>query len=189
MGAMLPRGPIDRLHTAALGVWIGALGMIGAGAPLVFVTLRTLDPSLPEYQAYGGPHYLIAGGKIVHRLFAVCDGVQIACLVTAELTFLLTRRARARGAGLVRGGILAALAGLLAYRLLVLDPAIEPRLREYWDAARAGDTALAAAARATYDAGHRIENILFGITAALVVTALALAIAQRRNPAHAAPAA
>jgi hypothetical protein len=182
------RGWTDRLHTAALGTWLGALVTIGAGAPLVFITLKALDPTLAEYRGYDGPHYLIAGGHIVRRLFAVCDGIQIACLVLAELTFLFGPRTAPHAVRFLRGMVLAALTGLLAYRLLILDPAIEPHLRAYWDAARSGDAVVAGAARAAYDAGHRTENALFGITAALVAAALVLAIAPRRNYPHGAQA-
>jgi hypothetical protein len=179
---------LGRLHATALGVWLGALVLTGAGAPLVFITLRSLDVRLPGFAAYQGPHYLIAGGHIVRRLFAVCDGVQIASLVLAELTFLFGPRS-ARALHRARGIVLAALTGIVAYRLLILDPALEPHLRAYWQAAREGNADLVATARASYDAGHRAENVLFGITAALVALALTLALPSRRNPSHGAQAA
>jgi hypothetical protein len=173
-----------RLHAASLGVWLGALVLIGAGAPLVFITLRGLGVRLAEFGSYEGPHYLIAGGQIVRRLFAVCDGVQIACVVVAELMFVFGPRSGPRLLRRARGVVLASLVGIIAYRLLILDPALEPHLRAYWQAAREGNAELVASARAAYDAGHKTENVLFGITAAGVLVALVLAIVQPRVRAH-----
>jgi hypothetical protein len=178
------RSWIDRLHTTALGIWLGALILIGAGAPLVFLTLHRLEPRLPGFEAYDGPHYLIAGGQIVHRLFSICDGVQIACIILAELTFLLCARRGSRTLRRIRGTILAGLVGVLAYRLLILDPGLEPHLRDYWQAARDGNAELAASARAAYDAGHKNENTLFGVIAAGVLTALVLAVIPPAQGSH-----
>jgi hypothetical protein len=50
----------EGLHIACLGIWLGALTMMAAGAPLVFRSLETLEPLLADYLAYREPHYRIA---------------------------------------------------------------------------------------------------------------------------------
>jgi hypothetical protein len=166
----------DRLHIGALGIWLGALILMGAGAPMVFSALRSAAPHLPEFSAFDGPHYLIAGGQIVRRLFGVCDGLQVACAIVAEVTFLVGGREGRRAWRIARGVFLAGLVGILAYRLLILEPSLEPSLRDYWAAARAGDAGAVLKHKAAYDAGHRLENVLFAATGLLVLAALAAGV-------------
>src|SRR5690349_21676927 len=53
---------VQTIHVVAAGVWLGSLVMTGAYAGLVFRTMRTLNPSLPDFGAYPGEHWRLAGG-------------------------------------------------------------------------------------------------------------------------------
>jgi hypothetical protein len=170
----------ETIHAAFLGLWLGALVMIGFGAPATFITLRGLDPSLPQYARFESPHYLIAGGHVVRRLFGICDTVQVIAAITVVLTFgvIAASRIVPRKHIILRAIFLAGLILLLTYRFFLLDPGLTETLDAYWAGAAAGDNPRALELRAQYDAGHRLESRLFAITAALVLGLLITAFAS-----------
>jgi hypothetical protein len=170
-----PRRLAEGLHMAFLGLWAGALIMVGIGAPLVFITMRQLDPALPEFASYSGPHYLVAGGQVVRRLFGICDILQgIAVIAAAATLAIIARRTGVRGLTALRLLLAAALTILLAYRFIILSPDLSATLLTSWDAARSGDTERASQLRAIYNQGHQFEQRLFGATAIMVLAMLAL---------------
>ena len=61
--AEMPRcaAAAEGLHLAALGAWLGAIVVSGAAAAIIFPTMRSLDPRMPEFGSYQGPHWMIAG--------------------------------------------------------------------------------------------------------------------------------
>lgn len=178
-GRLLAEG----VHIACLGIWAGSLAMIAAGAPLVFNTLKPMEPLLADYLAYREPHYRIAGGHIVQRLFAVCDMVQASMALIAGLALIWVAIGR-RGAtllALLRVVLLLATVGILGYRFNLLDPKLAAQLDAYWQAAAAGNTLVAEELRAVYDRGHAFERKLFAATALLVLTMLWLALVSLRR--------
>jgi hypothetical protein len=165
----------EGVHLLCLGLWLGALVMLAAGAPMVFRVLREQDPALPGFASFQGPHYLIAGGKIVERLFSVCDMLQSIAAIGAVVTLAVAcRRLRGRRAvSLVRLGVLVAVFAVLGYRFFLLDPGLTGTLYDYWAAAARGDNEAASRLRAVYDAGHAFQRKLF---AAIAMGVLALVI-------------
>lgn len=165
------RGLAEGVHITFLGIWLGALAMIAASAPLVFRTMEGLEPMLADYLAYREPHYRIAGGHIVQRLFAVCDLLQTVSALMAGLSigFIALTSRRLRGLNLARAIALIVLVGILAYRFYLLDPELRLQLDAYWKAAAAGGGQATEDLRAVYDRGHGLERKLFGATALLVL--------------------
>jgi hypothetical protein len=170
----------DAVHVAALGIWAGSLGLAITAAAVVFPTLHDLDPHLRAFDAYTGPHSIIAGGQVANRVFLVSDIVQFACVLLAGLTFgiaimwlgLSVRRVST----FLRAALLLGLVGVLAYRFGVVQPEWDEHLRLHWDAARAGQNDAAAAQKAYLDAAHPLQSQLMGATGALVVVSLVLAV-------------
>lgn len=170
----------ESIHMAALGIWLGALVITAASAAMLFPTMHRLEPSLPAYALYNGPHWLIAGGQIVSRMFLACDVAQIACLLTAGITLgvsiMWLGLSQRRVSTFLRVALLLLVLGVLAYRLGFLEPQMTQNLRAYWTAAAQGDNEAAAKFKAVFDAGHPVQSRLLGLTAALVLALIGAAV-------------
>lgn len=177
---------LEAVHLAALGVWLGALLMTGAGAAVIFPALRDLDPALPAFAASPGPHWQIAGGHIGQRMFFAGDLIQVACVFLVLATGVPLMLGHGAGRlGALRALLMIVLLGVMTTRLGVLGPAMARQLADYWEAARAGDREAAASARAAFDARHPLATGLLGASAALVAAlmiASMVSIARTRPP-------
>ncbi|MEX2220047.1 MAG: hypothetical protein WD749_14950 [Phycisphaerales bacterium] len=182
-----PARVLETVHAGTLGVWLGVLVMTGAGAAVVFPEMRSLDPRLPDFAAYGGEHWLIAGGRVAQRLFTVSDIAQLGlfCVFVATFTAMVLGRALAPRWREFRLALALLLLGVLAYRFGVLGPRMASDLGEYWSAARAGDGETAARAKAAFDADHPLGSRLIGASAALVALSLIASLVSlgRASPA------
>jgi hypothetical protein len=170
----------ESVHIAALGVWLGALLLAGTAAAMTFPVLKDLNPSLPRFARYDGPHWLLAGGHVVQRVFLALDLAQFVCVVVAgaTLTLALVRQGLSlrRGTTFVRIALLLALVAILSYRLGFLEPRMQGTLREYWAAAEAGNNAAAAGLKEAFDQGHPVERTLLTVTAGLVLASIIAAV-------------
>lgn len=171
---------VEAVHVAVLGVWAGALVLGGAAAAIVFPVMKNLDPKLPTFAKYDGPHWMLAGGQVGQRVFFVLDVVQFACVILSGATLVLALvkfglNVR-RVSTFVRVAVLLGLIGVLAYRLGFLEPRMQEALKSYWAAAQAGDNEGAARFRAVFDGGHPIETTLMSVTLGLVVAGLIAAV-------------
>jgi hypothetical protein len=175
----------DHLHTASLGLWLGALGMSGAAAAIVFPTMKDLDPKLAAYAGYEGSHTMLAGGHIAWRVFMVGDIVQYACVLVAGVTFgiavMWLGLSVKRVSTFVRALLLLGLVGVLAFRFGVLQPGWDHDQKTYWDAAKAGNTAAAEQAQALLHDSHPVQERFMAITAGLVLAALGMAVFTGRE--------
>ncbi len=162
-------GPLDTLHAAAAGIWIGSVGMVGTLAAIAFPTMKKLNPTVPEFAAVGD-HWKIAAGSVANKMFVVADSVSLACclICLATLGFGLAIRVKrgrehARSAlWLFRALVMTIAAGCLAFQLFVLAPRMAANIHTFWDAARAGDVPAATAAQAAFDADHpTASNVIF----------------------------
>ncbi|MFK7883039.1 MAG: hypothetical protein AB8F26_02505 [Phycisphaerales bacterium] len=165
----------ETVHIAALGVWTGALVGAGISAAVVFPTVRDLDPALPEYTAYEGPHWMLSAGMIASRVFLITDIIQFVCACLAVVGFGLAVFVGkpARNWGLFLRALLLGLAFLaVSYHLLMLMPAMQSDLRQYWNAALAGDTATAEQFRQAFSDRHQSASRSIGGTALATLGAL-----------------
>lgn len=183
---------LESLHLAAVSLWLGALVLAGATAAIAFPTMSRLDPRLPEFAAYPGPHHRIAAGQVMQRVFLVTDLVQVGAVFVAgvALSVLILRGhvALTRPMTVVRAALLLGVLGLLGYKLFVLDPRMSLSLRAFWSAAAEGRLEDAEAARRAFDADHprasAVLSVLAGGVLALIVCgirALATGAEERRQ--------
>jgi hypothetical protein len=170
---------LESLHTAALGVWLGALLTVGGIAAVAFPTMKSLAPVLPGFRVPVEDHWSIAAGHIMNPSFFA---VMIAGIVLGATALLAWK-----GIGTLRR-IVTLLALLLAVGTLVgLGLPMRANLDLYWSAARAGETEAAAQSKAKFDALHPWSSRAMGTQAGLVALALVMAIASRRAVGKAAP--
>lgn len=132
--------------------------MAGAAAAIIFPTIRDLDPSLPDYASFTGPHWKLAAGHVASRIFLVADAVALGCLIVSGLTLGLVvaskepwRQAWTTGIRLV--ALFGALS-LLTYSFFFLGPRMNTNMRSYWDAAEAGNNEAALQYQAAFDKDH-----------------------------------
>lgn len=176
-------GPLDTLHAAAAGIWVGSVAMVGTLAAIAFPTMKKLNPTVPEFAAVGD-HWKIAAGSIANKMFVVADSVSLACCLICLATlglglFIRAKRGREHVRVLLwilRSFVMTIAAACLAYQLFILAPRMAENIHTFWDAARAGEVAKATAAQAAFDADHpTASNVIitmFGAALALLVGAV-----------------
>ncbi len=171
------------MHLASLGVWAGVLGGAGIAAAVAFPTVRDLAPSLPAYEAYAGEHWMLAAGMVASRVFVISDVVQFVCTFGAIIGFGLAVAFGGYLKGDRRSWLLffrALFLGLafisVAYHLLILMPSMQHDLRQYWDAALAGETETAERFRQAFADRHPDASRSLGLTALAALTTLLLGV-------------
>jgi hypothetical protein len=166
----------ESLHVAALGVWAGALVVVGGVAAMAFPTARDLDPSVPAFAAYDGPHWQVVGGKIMNPAFLLVDwiGVGALAIAAATLAALVATGSSSlrRVATAVRALALAALAIVTLHTVLIARPEMQRELHAFWDAAQAGEAASAETHKAAFDRLHGPASTMLAAQLALVLLAL-----------------
>ncbi len=166
----------ETVHLASLGVWLGALGMTGGVAAVVFPTMESLDPSLPAYAAYDGPHWSLAAGALMARVFTISDIVALVAASAALVTFALRAAGGfhlGRVATALRAAALLAAIGLLSWWLFLLAPEMDSQLKAYWAAAEAGRNEIAETHRSAFAEAHPLASNIFKAESAAVAVALA----------------
>jgi hypothetical protein len=165
----------ETVHLAALGLWLGALVMSGAVAALVFPLVRDLDPTLPVFAAYEGPHWRLAAGRIAAQVFAVGEIIGLVCLLLAGVAFgvsaVLAGKARARVMA-VRAAAMLLLIGAFGYQFFVLSPRMGSSLGAYWRAAAEGRTADALSHAEAFGRDHPTATSLMAATTFFALVAL-----------------
>jgi hypothetical protein len=177
----------ETVHVVALALWLGFVVAAGTFAATVFGVTKDLDPRLPGYESYTGEHYLIVGGKMAQTVFFVTDIVQFACTLLAVATLIAVfgiRRAESRRpAMLVRMSSVVVAMAAVASLLMIVNPKITSATRAYWEAARAGDTALALSHKAIAGDTHPYASALMVTAAVSVLLALVAAVWSLARPA------
>lgn len=178
------------VHVLALAAWAGAVLMSAAVAASVFPLMKSLDPIVPSYAAYTGPHSFIVAGHVAARTFLIADIIQFAAALLALASFaalvLVAGRAMHRALLALRGITLSAAVSTLAFQLLVLAPRMNKTLGEYWSAAQTGDNPRAATLRADFQLDHPTASGLLAAIGLSVLASLVLALlaeSTRDNPA------
>jgi len=164
------------LHVLSLCLWGASVLSAGLAAAIAFPTMKALDPRLPAYARYDGDHWMLAAGTIANRVFEVTDVVQMvtaAVAVATAIALMAIRVCAGRSmATLVWLGAVAVAAGVLGYTLIVLRPGMAVDLHAYWDAALAGNTPAAEAARQEFSGEHPTASNLMAATAGAVLVAI-----------------
>ncbi|RNC81928.1 MAG: hypothetical protein ED559_09130 [Phycisphaera sp.] len=165
--------------------------MTGAAAAVIFPVVKTLDPTLPEYAAYTGPHWRLAAGHVASRIFLISDAVQLGCIIITGLTLgVIALSAEAWAKPIVTGlriiSLLAAIS-LMTYSFAFLGPRMNTNMVNYWDAAKTGDNESALAHQQAFDKDHpTASRVMVGsfLCALLLNTSGAFAAsgASNRNP-------
>ncbi len=179
---------LETVHLTFVGLWLGSLAMAGAAAAIIFPTVRDLDPSLPAYAAFSGPHWKLTAGHVASRIFLVADAVSLGCLIVAGLTLGAVvaskepwRRPIATSVRLL--ALFGALS-LLTYSFFFLGPRMNSNMLSYWDAAQRGDNAAALGFQDAFDADHpRASTVMtasFGCVLLLMVSGALAATGQAR---------
>lgn len=181
-------GPLDTLHAAAAGIWIGSVAMVGTLAAIAFPTMKKLDPTVPEFAAVGD-HWKIAAGSVANKMFVVVDSVSLACCLVCLATLGLSlsirvKLGRPRSAlWIFRTLAMTIAAGCLAYQLFILAPRMAENIHTFWDAARAGEVAKAATAQAAFDADHpTASNVIFIMFAGALALLVGAVIESKGEP-------
>ena len=166
----------ETVHTVALAIWLGVVVAAGATAAIVFPAMKALSPRLPEYAAYDGEHWPIAGGHIMVPVFLFADIVQFVCALLAALTLvgllLLVKIPARRPAVILRMLALAVAIASLTSMLLIVTPRFNAAVTQFWDAAKAGDSKAAQIHKAAADDIHPLASKLLSLTAGAVFVAL-----------------
>jgi hypothetical protein len=172
------------LHLFILALWLGLILAIGASAAVIFPAIKSLDPSIPDYAAYTGEHWLLLAGVPASRLFAGLDGLSVAALFLAVLTaFLMQRESEKMWVLVARWALLALLAAAVIYQTSVFHPKMFGELTKYWDAAKLGDNTLANTHRDAFRALHPDSTTLLATVAALITFLAILTMsAMARKP-------
>ncbi len=164
-------------HLVSLGLWLGTVVMSSAAAAVIFPTLKRLDARLPAYEAYDGPHWLLAAGEVAERVFLIGDLVQFPCAIVAVVTLgLLIGVFRVRGPRVslaLRVLGLTVAAAALAAQLLIVSQAMNRAVTLYRAAALAGETETALRHQAAFNDLHPIARILMATVMVSVLVALA----------------
>lgn len=164
---------LESLHTAALGIWLGALVTVGGIAAVAFPTMKALSPILPGFRVPEQDHWSIAAGHVMNPAFFA---VMIAGIALGFVSLIAWR-----GMGMLRRAI-AVLSLVLAVGTLAgLGLPMRTHLDDYWSAAQAGEIEAAAAAKSSFDALHPWSSRALGTQAALAAAGLVMAIFAQRS--------
>ena len=173
--------PTATLLLVALAAWLAAIAAAGASAMAAFSALPRMGISVAGTEAFfaGDTAEMgrYAAGRMMAPLFLTADWVQFtASSLAVGCAVRIGRLGGFRGLRPATWAFAVALgtsALLLAWRAWTA-PAMNADLLAYWNAVEAGDRETAAAARASFDAAHRLADGAFRIQAITVAAALAL---------------
>ncbi|GJQ29781.1 MAG: hypothetical protein HBSAPP03_16650 [Phycisphaerae bacterium] len=165
----------DALCLASFALWLGVVIMSGIVAAVAFPTMKSLNPSLPDFAAYPGEHWTIAAGHVARRVFDLGAMLQAGCAAIACVTLTgsaLGDPRRPRRIPFARAIALLLAVGILGYWRLSLTPTMDADLDAFWAAARAGNTESADAHKAAFNAAHPVAARTLSFTALFVFAGL-----------------
>lgn len=167
------RGFVEVAHMAVLGLWLGVVLTVGMFAGIVFPMMHRLDPRLPAFESFDGPHWTIAAGQVANQGFAIAAFAQLGCGFAALLSYVLVAKWLMRRVPavcvLARQLTLLFVVGCLIYNFVALRPRMRDNVEAFWKAAEAGRNEEAKKYQAAFDADHPVATRVFGMTAAGLV--------------------
>ncbi|GIW73569.1 MAG: hypothetical protein KatS3mg103_0091 [Phycisphaerales bacterium] len=172
---------LEAIQAAAWAAWSAALLVTGATAYFIFTLLKELDPSLPGYAQYQGPHWRLLGGYVAERLFLGADVVGFLAVCLGGGTFALGcwkgRPQPRTWTAASRAVLILAMIGLTTYRFAMLQPQMQQAVTAYRVAAIQGQTEAAQTHQRAYDALHRKASNALVASLGLSLGALVLTLA------------
>lgn len=172
-----PTPAIDTLHILSLALWLAATLGSALAAAVLFPTLKSLHPRLPEYEAYQGEHFLVAAGTVAQKIFLIADMVHLPAALIAVITLVLSVRARGvlskRPATAVRAVSLAVALACLGAMLLIVTPRLVSHTKQHFAAMQQNNASAIAAHKAAVDDIHPIASRLMGTMALSTLLSLA----------------
>lgn len=166
-------------HVLSLSVWLGAVGLSGVVAGLIFPMMGKLQPTLGAYPGYEGDHSLLTAGLVAGRVFLIVDTAQFVCASIALgsfITMIIAGYSINTLMRVLRSVLLLATMGLLSYHLFLLMPGMTDDLSKYWDLAAIGDTENADFFKNSFMANHEKAAASLKALMASVLVCLVLAI-------------
>lgn len=162
------------IHIVALSVWVGAAGMSGIVAAVVFPTMGEMRPKLGSYPLYTGDHALLGAGRIAGQVFLIVDTIQFICAsiaLGALITMIVAGYSINTLGRVARCVALLFTMGLLSWHFFILMPGMEVDLSSYWDLAAAGETVAADVHKDAFMALHETAaNSLKGLTLGVLLS-------------------
>ena len=180
---------LETVHLTFAGLWLGSLVMTGVAAAVIFPITRELNPQLPDFTEFTGPHWRIAAGTVAAKIFLISDAIQLGCIIICGLTLgavVITAEGWQRPiATSIRLIALFCAVGLLTYSFAFLGPRMNTNMVNYWDAARAGENDAATSYQLAFDKDHpTATKVMIGsfLCALLVTSSGALSVAGAAVP-------
>ncbi len=169
---------IQILYWLALSTWFGGVLFVAVAAPIVFRTVRELNPVLPGVLSVNleNQHGTLLAGSIVGNLLGALVRVEIACAAVLLLTigaqwFFVDRSGTNVIAPIVRSALLLAAVVLVVYDWRVVWPKVWKYRQEYID--HADEPEVANPAKDQFDSYHgesvRILSILLAILLGMIL--------------------
>lgn len=166
------------VHVLSLSVWLGAVGLSGVVAGLIFPMMGKLQPTLGAYPGYKGDHSLLTAGLVAGRVFLYVDMAQFVCASIALgsfITMIVAGYSINTVSRVLRSVLLLATMGLLSYHLFLLMPGMTDDLSKYWDLAAIGDTQSADFFKDAFMANHgkaanSLKGLMLGVLASLILS-------------------
>jgi hypothetical protein len=165
---------VQIVYWLALSTWFGAVMFIALAAPIIFRTVREANPVLPNVLSVNleGQHATLLAGSVVGSLLSRLAMVQLACAAALVVTgiaqvFVADMTDRNLLVALLRLGLCAAAAGVVAFDRFVMWPRITRSRAEYVE--HADEPEVANPAKDRFDAAHRRSMTLMMVTLGLLL--------------------
>jgi hypothetical protein len=162
---------VQILYWLALSTWFGSVLFIAVAAPIIFRSVRELNPILPDVLSVNlqGQHGELLAGTVVGNLLSrlaqiemVCAGVLLIILIVQP--FIIDTHETNRSAAILRTLMFAGAAALVLIDRFALWPKIWKARQEYLD--HADEPEIANPAKDQFDAEQRhsvmlMQTVLF----------------------------
>jgi len=165
---------VQLIYWVALASWFGGILFVAIAAPVIFRTVREMNPILPTVLSVNleNQHGTLLSGNIVGNILAQLTRVQLGSALAMALmmiaqVFVIDRSGTNALAAIIRAALLIAAAGLAAYDRYYVWPRIIKFRDQY--VANADDPEIANPAKEQFDQEHRHSiNLMMGILCLLV---------------------
>lgn len=168
----------ETVHLAALGLWLGFVLASGTFAAILFPTMRQSQPTLPDFSAWPGEHWIIAAGRVGNRVFFAVDIAQFTFAMLSGFTFValiaFLGLPRTRPATLIRATALGVAMACAASQVIIVGPKMNSLMTRFWAAASEGQITAAEMFKSEFDRTHPIgSGLLYGSCISVFIALIA----------------